>query len=228
MADINITGGEFNFDGDMVAGDKHVHHYFPAMPSPGFASPFRLKIFISSTQDDLQAERDAVQTAIESLGYICWRAEKFHVPGWTPEEVCRHMARECDVYVGIFGKRYGTIDAEIGISITEMEFETAKNNEPTKMLVYIKEATEREERQVEFLTKIQDFHQGYFRHDFFSSTETLSQDVRNDLIAWVARQIIGRKDLERELQALKIKMEHVQTHMKQIAEVYGLKKELLL
>ncbi|TAH52797.1 MAG: tetratricopeptide repeat protein, partial [Chloroflexota bacterium] len=39
MADINITNSELNFDGDMVAGDKHVH--LPPEPPREFTAPFQ-------------------------------------------------------------------------------------------------------------------------------------------------------------------------------------------
>jgi hypothetical protein len=68
----------------------------------------RLKVFLSSTQRDLQAERASAEAVIDELGHDCLRAETFDSPGTSSEDACRHMARSCDVYIiGIFGPRYG-------------------------------------------------------------------------------------------------------------------------
>src|SRR5438094_351624 len=127
----------------------------------------RLKVFVSSMQTDLQAERDGVQAVIEGLGHGCLRAETYDSPGVSPEEACRQMARDCDIYVGIFGERYGFKPKHLAISVTELEYREARENNPGKICVYVKDVNLTEPDQEMFLRDIQDFSAGYFRHTKF-------------------------------------------------------------
>ena len=45
-------------------------------------------------------------------------------PG-TPKEECLKSVQSCKAYIGIFAMRYGTIDEEIGKSLTHLEYEEA-------------------------------------------------------------------------------------------------------
>ena len=49
----------------------------------------QLKVFISSTQKDLQLERNSAQAVIEQLGHQCLRAEMYDAPGTSPEFACK-------------------------------------------------------------------------------------------------------------------------------------------
>jgi tetratricopeptide (TPR) repeat protein len=113
----------------------------------------RLRVLISSTQNELKAERDAVEAVVADLGCECVRAETHAAPGLSPEEACREMARTCDAYVGIFGGRYGFTVPNLGCSATEMEYREARLTDPRKVLVYVKDATEIEEEQRRFLVE---------------------------------------------------------------------------
>lgn len=181
-----------------------------------------LQIFISSTQTDLQSERDAVQTVIENLGHKCIRAETHNSPGVSPEEVCRNMAIECDIYVGVYGPRYGYIPPHLGISVTEFEYLQARENNPSKVFIYVKDVSDIEAEQVRFLTKVQDFEQGYFRHGRFCSKDELADQVSRDIIAWTTHQVHKtlRKDLE--IRALRDKI----SHMSRVMEMYGIPEDL--
>ena len=44
----------------------------------------------------------------------------------TPKEECLRLVRSANVYVGIFGLRYGFIDTESGKSLTQLEYEEAQ------------------------------------------------------------------------------------------------------
>ncbi len=188
----------------------------------------KIRVFISSTQTDLRPERDAVEEVVNKLGYECLRAETYNAPAKSPRQACCEMARNCDIYVGIYGKRYGSLDPELGISGTEMEYDEARNENPNKILVYIKQEPEYEPRQQDFLKKVQDFHEGYFRHDFFFDVGKLTQQLESDLVGWVAEKIHKLRKMELDMQALRIKNEFVQNYYRQIGELQGLPKEILL
>lgn len=182
----------------------------------------RLKVFISSTQNDLQDERDRVESLVNELGHITLRAETLDAPGTSPKSACEAMARECDIYLGIFGPRYGYIVPELDISATEMEFSEARKHNPNKIFVYLKNAEKVERRQKRFLDDVQDFSSGYFRHGKFTTTEELSDHLRGDIVTWTTRQIRRLVEKEIETKALRDKV----SHLSRVMAMYGIPEEL--
>jgi hypothetical protein len=170
----------------------------------------------------MQPERDAVQATIESIGHTCIRAETLNSPGVSPEEACRSMAIDCDIYVGVYGGRYGYVPPHLGVSVTEYEYLQARDHNPSKVFIYVKDVDDVESEQDRFLTDVQDFAAGYFRHEKFASHEELAQQVRRDIIAWTTQHIQKtiRKDLE--LRALRDKI----SHMSRVMEMYGIPEDL--
>jgi hypothetical protein len=49
------------------------------------------------------------------------------------------MARDCDIYIGVYGPRYGYIDPETGMSATELEYRHARQGNPNKVFIYLKD-----------------------------------------------------------------------------------------
>lgn len=164
-----------------------------------------LKIFLSSTQRDLQPERDGAEALVKELGHHCLRAETFVAPGCTPEEACRRMADSCDIYVGIFGPMYGFQVPKLGISATEMEYRVACQGDRRKVFIYVKDAALVDDEQRRFLDDVQDFGTGYFRHQKFGTSSELVEQIRSDLHAW----IIDRVRLAHNLQEKVTYMERV-------------------
>jgi tetratricopeptide (TPR) repeat protein len=145
----------------------------------------RLRVFISSTIQDLQIEREAVERAIANLRLEAVRPEKMGAPSMSPREAIRIMVQECDVYIGILGGRYGYILPE-AISVTEFEFNTArKAGRP--ILLYRKQVAEEElERaQKAFIERVGDFNTGYYIREF----NVL--DVPDRLIEWVQQDVLA-------------------------------------
>jgi len=88
-----------------------------------------LKVFISSTDQDLRAERDAVIKAIsrkkdeiEVVAMEYWGSSDK-----TSKDASLKKLEESDIYIGIIGFFYcSTVDPESGKSITQLEYEYAK------------------------------------------------------------------------------------------------------
>ena len=182
----------------------------------------QLQIFISSTQKDLQPERDAVENLIGELGHLCLRAEKYDSPGTSPHDACRAMARNCDIYLGIFGKGYGYKVPSLDISATEMEFREACEQNQKKIFVYVKDTNKVDRRQQRFLKDVQSFSDGYFRHAKFKNPSELITQVRRDVITWTTRQIRRLLEKEIEAKALRDKV----AHLSRVMELYGVPEEL--
>lgn len=182
----------------------------------------QLRVFISSTQKDLQSERDVVEVLIQDLGHLCLRAESYDSPGTSPQEACRAMARDCDIYLGIFGRKYGYKVPDLDVSATEMEFREAHDRNPAKVFVYIKEADKVERRQQRFLEEVQSFSNGYFRHANFCDCDELAEQIRRDVITWTTRQIRRLLEKEVETKALRDKV----AHLSRVMEMYGIPEAL--
>lgn len=84
------------------------------------------KVFISSTYLDNLRRRKIVEDAVIAAGMQPVGMERFTAEKQTAVEACRRLLRECDIYVGIVGHRYGWIPDGYEISITEIEYEGAE------------------------------------------------------------------------------------------------------
>ena len=152
-----------------------------------------LSVFVSSTQNDLQPERAAARRAILRMGMQPVLAEDFVTSALTPRKATVEQASNCDVYVGIFWKRYG--DAPDGeLSPTENEYRAARTaNRPT--LMYVKEAGlgQRHIHLDRFLREVQDYREGHFRSSFADAQE-LEKLIERDLIGALETMIRGSAD----------------------------------
>jgi hypothetical protein len=146
-----------------------------------------LRVFISSTMEDLQPERDAVEKALRELGLTVLRAESFGSPGLSSNEQCMRIARDCDLYIGIIGLRFGWAPPYETRSVTEMEYDTARSVNNQKVLIYLKSG-EPEEDQKRFRQKVSDFNVGYFRPTF-TTVEELYKLIKTDIPTWMINRI---------------------------------------
>ena len=182
----------------------------------------KVRVFISSTQSDLQVERDRVEFVIAELGYDCLRAETHAAPGVSPEQASRDMARSSDIYIGIFSGRYGFVVPRLGCSATEMEYREARLSGPGKIFVYVKNATDIDAQQMRFLSEVQDFSDGYFSHNRFENPAQLGEQLKQDLVAWTSRRIRDAVAKEIEVRALRDKV----AHLSRVMELYGIPEYL--
>ena len=75
--------------------------------------------------------------------------EHFGADPETPAEKSLQELRESDIYIGIFGARYGFIDPKTGVSVTELEFDEAERLGLHMLLYALDEDAEVKKRDVE-------------------------------------------------------------------------------
>ena len=94
--------------------------------SPEIVHLGRYKVFVSSTYLDNKKRRELVQDAI-TMADMVWHGMEIFTASTRPTvEECLRCAREADVLVGIIAWRYGWVPEDSEISITEMEYDAAK------------------------------------------------------------------------------------------------------
>ncbi|OLT53272.1 DUF4062 domain-containing protein [Cellulosimicrobium sp. CUA-896] len=112
----------------------------------------RLRVFVSSTLKELAPERRAVRAAVERLHLAPVMFELGARPH-PPRALYRSYLGQSDVFVGIYGERYGWVAPGEDVSGLEDEYRLAPPSMPR--LVYVKEtAGAREPRLVELLDRI--------------------------------------------------------------------------
>jgi tetratricopeptide (TPR) repeat protein len=151
----------------------------------------RLRVFVSGTQDDLGPEREALAQALEGLGLEVIRAEAWRSSWASPREVLREMVHVSDLYIGLYGRRYGYVLDPDGISATEFEFLEARQvGKP--ILVYVKglqEGERRDPQQEAFLERVLDFNTGVFRRPEFQKVQELEDWARQDVAELIGRLV---------------------------------------
>ncbi len=86
----------------------------------------KFQVFVSSTYDDLKAERAAVYEAILGLDHIPVGMEYFGARSQRSVELIKSIIDECDFQLTIIGTRYGSLIPGRKVSYTEMEYDYAE------------------------------------------------------------------------------------------------------
>ncbi len=86
-----------------------------------------MRVFLSSTYEDLKAHREVLMDTLRKMGDEVQTVamEHFGSDPRSPYEVCQEKVSECDVYIGLFGWRYGSVEPKSRLSMTEIEYRTA-------------------------------------------------------------------------------------------------------
>jgi regulator of replication initiation timing len=99
----------------------------------------KLQVFISSTYDDLQEERQSAVEAVLKAGHIPAGMELFKSADETQKDTITKWIRESDVYLLILGGRYGTIEPQSAKSYTHWEYDYAEEIGSPRFAVVITE-----------------------------------------------------------------------------------------
>jgi hypothetical protein len=85
------------------------------------SAPFN--VFVCSTFDDLEQERDGVLDAIKRVPQRHNAMEFFGARPGRPIEVCLDEVRESDLLVVIVGLKYGSLPSGMEVSYSQAEYE---------------------------------------------------------------------------------------------------------
>jgi predicted ATPase len=136
----------------------------------------RLRVFVSSTLDELAAERQAVRNAVTRLRLVPVMFELGARPH-PPRDVYQAYLAQSQVFVGIYWQSYGWLAPGEQISGLEDEYQLSAG---LPRLIYVKSpAPQREPRLAELLARIRDEGGVSYRH--FSDAAELRQLVADDL-----------------------------------------------
>ena len=144
-------------------------------------------VFLSSTFEDMKEYRKAIIDRIikRRIVPICmenWGANANKVTSVITDEV-----KKADIYLGIFGTRYGYVDENTNMSMTEIEYrEALASNKP--ILVYIAKNAkddittgDNSQKMLELLTEIEKERIVYY----FNSIDQLGEQVFADLERYI-------------------------------------------
>lgn len=145
--------------------------------TPILTSDQRVRVFISSTIEELKEERTAAINAVQDL--------KLHpiffeegARSNNPRDVYKALLEQSHIYIGIFWKEYGWIPPDGTISGIEDEYNLSERK---PRLIYIKEAPEgRDPRLEALLLRIQ--NNGNLSYCKFKNVTELADKVKNDIM----------------------------------------------
>jgi predicted ATPase len=145
------------------------------MASPIRTPDQRLRVFVSSTLQELADERAASKEAIQHLRLTPVMFE-LGARAHPPRDLYRAYLAQSDVFIGIYWQRYGWIAPNETVSGLEDEYLLAKQ---MPKLVYIKVSDSREDRMKDLLRRIKDEDRISYRS--FSDAAELRDLIENDL-----------------------------------------------
>jgi len=152
-------------------------------------------IFVSSTFSDLIPYRNAVRDVLSRFLVDIHGMEIFGAQTRKPLDTCLAEVLTSEIFIGILGMRYGSIDEESGKSFVELEYETAKKSGLEIWIFLIDE----EKTQIppiyvdcEHAEKLRSF-KGQLKEKhtcvFFNSVDDLALRVKSNLEKYFANKI---------------------------------------
>lgn len=160
------------------------------MQSPDIRTPdHRVRVFVSSTMEELAAERNAARAAIEQLRLAPVMFEAGARPH-PPQALYRAYLDQSDVFVGIYWQRYGWIGPGMTVSGLEEEFRLSAG---IPRLLYLKRpASDLEPGLRRMLDEIR--ADGHVAYKNFADPEELRELLLGDLAAILAERFASPSD----------------------------------
>ena len=117
----------------------------------------RIKIFISSVQSEFAEERAMLadyirRDALMGKFFEVFIFEEMPAANQSPSKVYLAEVEQCDIYIGLFGNKYGWEDSE-GVSPTEREYDCATANHKTRLVFITPASDERHDKEAALIAK---------------------------------------------------------------------------
>jgi predicted ATPase len=136
----------------------------------------RVRVFVSSTLDELAPERAAAREAITQLRLTPVLFESGARP-YPPRELYRAYLAQSDIFIGLYWQRYGWVAPDMTVSGLEDEYQLSADK---PRLIYLKTpAPAREQRLQALLDRIRSEEVASYQK--FSTHEELRERIANDL-----------------------------------------------
>ena len=146
----------------------------------------RLRVFISSTLEELAPERSAARAAVERLRLTPVMFEQGARPH-PPQALYRAYLQQSQIFVGLYWQRYGWVAPTMSISGLEDEYLLAGAR---PKLIYIKEpAPDRDSRLSAFFDNVRNDAEVSYR--IFRTPEDLSALLADDLSLLLTERFVG-------------------------------------
>ena len=145
----------------------------------------RVRIFVSSTLQELAAERQAATAAITQLRLTPVLFELGARP-YPPRDLYRAYLEQSDVFIGIYADSYGWVGPGMEISGLEDEYQLSAGK---PRLIYTKTTSGREPRLGDFLKSIQ--AEGVVSYRHFEDADELGTLIADDLALLLTERFAG-------------------------------------
>jgi hypothetical protein len=172
------------------------------------------RIFISSTFTDLKEHRKALFAVIDKESGKAQAMELFGSRPGAPKEECLGEVRKAHVFVLILGMRYGSVDADSGLSFTHLEYIEAQRLSLPSLIYLIDESRHlvlpKDVEVGESATKLKKLKEAVSAShvvSLFFSPDDLKEKFLGDLAGLFQREKLGLES--RELEVLVSKLPRV-------------------
>jgi predicted ATPase len=151
----------------------------------------RLRVFVSSTLDELAREREAVRRAVEQLRLTPIMFELGARPH-PPRALYRSYLAQSEVFVGVYWQRYGWVAPDMEIS--GLEDELVLSAEMPRLIYVKRPAPEIEPRLAAMLERLEGA--GDASYKLFSEASELQELVVDDLAVLLSERFAARSVAE--------------------------------
>lgn len=189
----------------------------------------KYQIFVSSTYEDLQIERQEVMNALLELDCIPAGMELFPAANEDQWSLIKGVIDDCDYYIVISAGRYGSIGPD-GISYTEMEYRYAIEQRKPVIAFLHKDLESLPKKVTESSTKgqqkLKEFRQLMEKRmcKYWETAQELGSAVSRSLImlqrkhpgiGWVRGDLVPDKEASLEILNLRKEIERLEAHLEQ-------------
>ena len=141
-----------------------------------------MKVFLSSTYLDLIEYRKAVVNALRTMGEDVDHMEIFGARDEEPTKASLDELDKCDVLVGIYAYRYGTVPKGSKASVTEQEYLHATSSKKIKILVFVVEENhpwppKSIDKSLVKINKFKDKAKSEHAPSYFTTPDNLAKEV---------------------------------------------------